>query len=286
MENKIKRSSGNIEIPDSLSNVVDGAISKGDERRLQMRFIRRSVAGLAATVLLGLSVIGVGVNSSEVFADTISEIPILQSVAKIMTYRSFEIDNENLNAEVSSPEIKGMKDPALETKINLEIQRKLSENLEEIEMRAEEYKEAFFSTGGTKENFNPIKATVGYEVKSVNENYLSFIIFQYESLGSAYTQYTFYNIDISENREVALEDIFGENYINIINEQVNEGINEMKENPENMFFDGDMGFVTIDSNQKFYINPDENIVIIFEKYEIAPGCMGTIEFEILKKDSF
>jgi hypothetical protein len=286
MENKIKRSSGNIEIPDSLSTVVDGAISKGNKRRLQMRIINKSVVGLAATVLFGLSVIGVGVNSSEVFADTISEIPILQSVAKIMTYRSFEIDNENLNAEVSSPEIKGMKDPALETKINLEIQRKLSENLEEIEMRAEEYKEAFFSTGGTKENFNPIKATVGYEVKSVNENYLSFIIFQYESLGSAYTQYTFYNIDISENREVALEDIFGENYINIINEQVNEGINEMKENPENMFFDGDMGFVTIDSNQKFYINPDENIVIIFEKYEIAPGCMGTIEFEILKKDSF
>ena len=83
-----------------------------------------------------------------------------------------------------------MKDPTLEMKTNLEIQRKLSGNLKEIEMRAEEYKEAFFSTGRIKENFSPIKATVGYEVKSVNENYLSFIIFQYESLGSTYTQYT------------------------------------------------------------------------------------------------
>ncbi|MEA3423050.1 MAG: DUF3298 and DUF4163 domain-containing protein [Bacillota bacterium] len=282
MENKIRRSSENIEIPESLSTVVDGAISKGDERRLKLRFIRRSGVGLAATVLIGLSAIGIGVNSSEVFADTINEIPILKSVARIMTYRSFEINNENLNAEISIPEIKGINDPVLEAKINLEIQKKLSENLEEIEIRAEEYKEAYFSTGGTKENFHPIKATVDYEVKSISENYLSFVIYQYESLGSAYTQYTFYNLDIIENREVDLEDIFGENYIDVINEKVIEGIDVMKKDPKNIFFDGDMGFLTIDSNQKFYINSDENIVMIFEKYEIAPGYMGIIEFEILK----
>ena len=34
---------------------------------------------------------------------------------------------------------------------------------------------------------------------------------------------------------------------------------------------------------KFYINEKGRIVIVFEKYEIAPGYMGTQEFEIDKQ---
>lgn len=35
-------------------------------------------------------------------------------------------------------------------------------------------------------------------------------------------------------------------------------------------------------DNKFYINEAGNLVIVFEKYEVAPGFMGQQEFEIVK----
>ena len=43
----------------------------------------------------------------------------------------------------------------------------------------------------------------------------------------------------------------------------------------------DGGFRSISEDQGFYINQQGHVVVVFLKYEIAPGCMGTQEFEIL-----
>ena len=50
-----------------------------------------------------------------------------------------------------------------------------------------------------------------------------------------------------------------------------------------MFWVGDTeieGFEKIADDQKFYINNDGNIVICFQKYEVAAGAQGTPEFVI------
>ena len=41
-------------------------------------------------------------------------------------------------------------------------------------------------------------------------------------------------------------------------------------------------FESIDEDEKFYINEDEQAVIVFDKYEIAPGYMGFVEFVIAR----
>ncbi|MDF2950278.1 MAG: protein of unknown function DUF3298-containing protein, partial [Sedimentibacter sp.] len=33
-------------------------------------------------------------------------------------------------------------------------------------------------------------------------------------------------------------------------------------------------------NQSFYINSENKLIISFDKYEVAPGYMGVLEFEI------
>ena len=40
------------------------------------------------------------------------------------------------------------------------------------------------------------------------------------------------------------------------------------------------GFTGISEDTAFYINENNRPVIVFEKYEIAPGSSGEIEFEI------
>lgn len=45
------------------------------------------------------------------------------------------------------------------------------------------------------------------------------------------------------------------------------------------------GFTGISENTKFYINENNRPVIVFEKYEIAPGAAGEITFEIAEKEN-
>ena len=40
------------------------------------------------------------------------------------------------------------------------------------------------------------------------------------------------------------------------------------------------GFETVTADTPFYINEKGNPVVVFEKYEIAPGALGRPEFEI------
>ena len=41
-------------------------------------------------------------------------------------------------------------------------------------------------------------------------------------------------------------------------------------------------FIGVDEDTKFYINEIGNPVIVFAKYEIAPGTAGEQKFEIIK----
>lgn len=49
------------------------------------------------------------------------------------------------------------------------------------------------------------------------------------------------------------------------------------------WLDGEMGFKTITHDQSFYINNNGKLVISFNKYDVAPGYMGVVEFIIPTK---
>lgn len=282
MDEKIKQLKQSFIIPEDLDQIVRKAIDEGNRGRKRRVFIRKSILSVAASFMMFVLVLGVGINTNQVFAETVQNIPVVRTIAKIMTFRTYDIVNESLNAHVDTPEVEGLSDKMLEAKINSQIQERLEESLLEIQIRAEEYKEAYFATGGNEDGYSPIEAEVGYEVKFSSEENLSFVVYQYETLASAYTQYTYYNYDLINDVELKLKDIYGEEYIDKINSSIIKTIEEMKKDPQNIFFEGDMGFVSIKEDQKFYIKNNGSVTIVFDKYEIAPGAMGMIEIEIAK----
>ncbi|HIR98371.1 MAG TPA: DUF3298 domain-containing protein, partial [Candidatus Merdisoma faecalis] len=49
------------------------------------------------------------------------------------------------------------------------------------------------------------------------------------------------------------------------------------------FIDSDMpesDFQSITEDTTFYVNDSGKLVIVFDEYEVAPGSMGVVEFEI------
>ncbi|MFY9379785.1 MAG: RsiV family protein, partial [Acutalibacteraceae bacterium] len=149
-------------------------------------------------------------------------------------------------------------------------------------IRAEEYFEAFVTIGGREEDFIPIEVEFDYEIKSSNDKYVSFLITKFETLASAYQEQYFYNIDLENGRILTLKDCFGPDYKNIVTHEVNKGISNLdKDMNFYLFKDVDIkDLITTDS--AFYINEDNEIIVVFNKYEIAAGAAGMFEFPVGK----
>ena len=83
-----------------------------------------------------------------------------------------------------------------------------------------------------------------------------------------------------------LGDLFdGDAYRPIIEENIREQMRRQMEEDENVSYFIKMksfgkGFVEVDEDHNFYFNAQGELVIPFDKYEIAPGSMGCPEFTI------
>lgn len=272
---EVKKYYKNQEIPEELSIMVEKTLNTDKKSRRGKRYL----VAASITGALVLSTFTIGLNSSHVFAKTMSEVPVIRGIAKVLTFKDYEIHSDVVEGEVTIPAVEGMDAENFEEMINAEIQKKMDLVLEEAEQRAQEYKKAYLETGGTEEGFRPVEIFIDYNVKHSSEDILSFVIVKGENLGSAYNESFYYNIDLKSNDNLSLVDFFGENYVDYINQEVAKQIEERTENGE-VFFEGDMGFQTVTEDQNFYINKDGKVTVVFAKYEIAAGAMGPQEFII------
>ncbi len=283
MDNKLKdlkHEYDSIQIPDELENIVNSTIKNYEKNNKNKVFNRRNLALAASIFVVFTGMFVTTLNTNKSFAQSISKVPIIGSIAKLLTFKDYEIHSEVVDAEIKIPKVEGLSDKKLKQKINDEIYEKMKLGVKESEQRAIEYKEAYIETGGTEETFRKIEVTVDYELKSVNDNVISFIVYQYESLAAAYAETYYYNIDITNNKIISIENILGKDYKKTIDENVYAQIEERKKDENNSFFEGDIGFNGIKEAPNFYINKDGKVVVVFDKYEIAPGYMGEQEFVI------
>ena len=270
-----------IKIPEQLDYIVNKAISnKQNTKEYKMKYVKY-VLSTVSCIFLTFVVI---VNLSPSFASSISDIPIIGNMAKVFTIEEYKEEDEQKLINAKIPGIENTGNTELEKRINYEIALKMNEVLEEAEDRAAEYKKAVIETGGKEEDYQPINIQIDYKVGYSNDKIVSFVILKSETLASAYTERYFYNIDIETGKNLNLRDLLGNDYKNIIDETIYKEIEERSKNPDNMYFvEEEMKFSGIKNEyQNFYINTDGKVVIVFEKYEIAPGYMGAQEFVIDK----
>ena len=74
--------------------------------------------------------------------------------------------------------------------------------------------------------------------------------------------------------------MLGSDYVELANKSIREQIAKRQNAGETFFTAEEGGFTGISEDVRFYINENNRPVIVFEKYEIAPGASGKIEFEV------
>ena len=265
------------ETPEELSLAVRAAIREGERLRKRRRVLRRSLA----TALAGCACFVLLVNGSPTFAQAVYDVPLLGSLARIFTVTEFTVNDDEHVIDVRLPALENTGYTDLEQQINQEISTRVQAVIDEAEQRAQETKEAYVATGGDPDDYIPVIIDVDYEVKCQTEHCLSFVIQKTETRASAYTEFYTYNIDLETGRELTLRDLLGPNWMETVNAQVEAQIAERSKDPDNVYWTAEEGgFQGISEDQPFYLNQEERPVVVFEKYELGPGSMGSQEFVI------
>lgn len=308
--NNGKKSYESIEIPTQLKETIQQTIASKNKEELQMRYheieqeatqntrteqkkqhrpVWRNCAAAAAVVLLAGTI---GLNSSPAFAEDMSKVPVIGALAQVLTFRSFHGTEGDVVLNVNIPVIKGMEGQALPEQVNAQIQKLTADYEAQAKAEMAEYREAFFSTGGTEEEWaaRTMDLTINYDVKYYKEDILSLEVTTAKGWVYAEEARNYYNIDLKHDTALTLEDMMGEDYIAICNESILKQIDERMAADENALFfgfgenademDAEWMFRTIDDTTPFYLNADGDVVISFPEYSIAPGYMGIQEFVI------
>lgn len=216
-------------------------------------------------------------NISPMVAHAMQEIPVLDSIVRVITVYDFEKEDENHSENIRVPQIEtdsGEQDPL--NIINEEVKKLTDEVIARFRETAEELPDSHFDL------------VIDYETITNNENWFTLKIIITESAGTGSNAYRYYHVDKNKGEIVTLSDVFqpGFDYVRIFSENIKEQMKrQMEENPDVtywMYSDDKTfwGFYEISPDQNFYFNKEGDLVIVFEKYEVAPGSMGYPEFVI------
>ncbi len=270
-------------VPEELSERVNEGIRQGKasyRKRKWKRIVKRSAGAVAACFVVMAGVLNLMPDVAAAAAD----VPVLGGLFRVMTFTQYNASEDGINYSVSIPNLETKGESTLAKQVNAVIQEKTDLHLEKARQDWAEYKESFFATGGTEEEWNgrEMDAIVDYDVKSQTDTRVSFVVTLAEGWVSSMEERYYYNLDLAEDRDITLADLLGKDWVQKCNESINAGIAERTEPDGFSYFfpPEDGGFVTVDETTPFYIREDGVPVVVFPKYSIAAGAAGFPEFPI------
>lgn len=274
---QLKKEYMDVPIPVELDFVVKKALKESRSNK-KSNFKRIRIA--AASIVASVAILTVGVNSSPVFAAALSKVPVIDSIVKVLTFREYTVNEGKHKADIKVPSIQGLKNKSLENSLN---EKYLSENKKLYEGFMADMAEL------KKKDDGHLGVKSGYVIKTDNKNILSVGRYVVNTVGSSSTTMKYDTIDKKNEILITLPSLFKDDrYVDVISENIKKQMIEQNKADKNKFYwvagieqKGNMElFEKISKEQNFYINAEGKLVISFNKYEVAPGYMGVIEFVI------
>lgn len=260
-----------IPVPQEARDRIEAGIMRArleKKRSDRMKNMKRTGVTAAALVLT----FGIAVNASPVVAQAMDGIPVIGSIARVVTIRNFSESTDNgMMADISVPQIDG----------NVAANAEMDAYAKELIAR---YEKEVVAQLGQEEGHYALESS--YEVVSDNDKYVSIRINTVETMASGAEFVKIFTVDKATGQTVSLKD-----YLNSPEklEAVSQNIKDqmaaqMAEDEGKVYFtEGEVGgFTGLTGDETFYLNEAGELVIVFGEYEVAPGYMGTVSFTIPK----
>lgn len=277
LQQMLKEKYESVEVPKEAKERMKMGMeqAKKEKKNKKIVYFRRAGIGVAAACLCMVAL----PNISSGTAYALQKIPVIGSIAKVVTFRDYTDNTNDFEASVEVPQI-------TDTAENAKEIEQTNKTIEEYadEMIAQYEKELKETEGLGKCELKSI-----YQVIREDEQDLVLEIDTEVVMASGAQYKKVFNIDKSTGKIKELADYFkeGSNYIDVLTKEIKRQMREqMKADEEKIYFldsdDGldEMDFKKLPEDADFYFDTDGNLVVLFDEYEVAPGYMGAVSFTI------
>ncbi len=265
------------EIPESVKNSIEKALSNLPEKEKKIYHMRPFARVLMTAACFIFITIFLLPNISVTYAETMEKVPVINEIVKVVTIRNYIYSDDRHELNVKVPEIEGGESPAADY-INKDITELTNTLVSQF------YKDLEITGNNSYGSIH-----MDYEIITNTEKWFTLKISVSETAASSNNYYEFYHIDKQNGKIVNLGDLYRrEDAGEIITAEIKRQMVEIMAADENKSYwieESDIGedFASVGYEHNFYWNENGDLVIVFDKYEVAPGSMGTPEFVIDKE---
>ncbi len=264
---RLKKAYKNVPIPNELNKRVESALQIQSKKK--SHWLAWSTCSALAVCLL----FSIVVMTNSTVANAMRNVPILNHVIAVVTGSQLKEKTEKTEASITTPEIKGLSNDAFAKQIN-------NTYIQTSEELYKEYKDYVSKKG---EHYS----VTSYYDTLVNTDKLLVVRFTVEkTMASSYVQNEYITLDKESQKLVRLDDLFkDDDYAVILQNYITTLMKEemSAKNSDKIYWD-EHELVPILTKEyfenHFYIDRNNELVIIFDEYDVAPGYMGPISFVI------
>lgn len=264
------------DIPDSVKNRIEQTLVDLPEKKpvkKQIRILPRIAASAACFVFIILFLLP---NVSVTYAQALEQLPVIGDLVRVVTIRNYYYDDNHWKMDINIPQIESEDSKSVDY-----INKDVSELTTALINRFYEDLEINGNNGYGSLN-------VDYEVVTNTDSWFTLKLTVCQTAASSNTYFKFYHIDKNQGKIVELGDLFNtDKFSDSLVAEIKKQMQEQMANDENISYwinTSGIGeeFATVSADHNFYWNENGDLVIIFDKYEVGPGSMGTPEFVIDK----
>ena len=264
------------DIPDSVKNRIEQTLVDLPEKKpvkKQIRILPRIAASAACFVFIILFLLP---NVSVTYAQALEQLPVIGDLVRVVTIRNYYYDDNHWKMDINIPQIESEDSKSVDY-----INKDVSELTTALINRFYEDLEINGNKGYGSLN-------VDYEVVTNTDSWFTLKLTVCQTAASSNTYFKFYHIDKNQGKIVELGDLFNtDKFSDSLVAEIKKQMQEQMANNENISYwinTSGIGeeFATVSADHNFYWNENGDLVIIFDKYEVGPGSMGTPEFVIDK----
>lgn len=264
------------DIPDSVKNRIEQTLVDLPEKKpvkKQIRILPRIAASAACFVFIILFLLP---NVSVTYAQALEQLPVIGDLVRVVTIRNYYYDDNHWKMDINIPQIESEDSKSVDY-----INKDVSELTTALINRFYEDLEINGNKGYGSLN-------VDYEVVTNTDSWFTLKLTVCQTAASSNTYFKFYHIDKKQGKIVELGDLFNtDKFSDSLVAEIKKQMQEQMANDENISYwinTSGIGeeFATVGADHNFYWNENGDLVIIFDKYEVGPGSMGTPEFVIDK----
>ena len=266
-------------IPKELRGKIGKSIQKGKKDNMKNHIVRFVKIG-SATVAAAILSITILANTNHTISYAMESIPIIGSITKAVTFRTYTDKTKDFEANINIPKIESDGNDAIQQAV-MEVNKSVEEYTNEL---IAQYESDMTASNG-EGNY---AMDTSYKVINDTDTIFTLRIDTTVAMGGSNSFSKFYHINKESGAVFELKDVFEDSsdYIKLISDNIKEQMLEQMEMDENLTYfynreeTDEWDFKEIKADQNFYFNNSGALVIVFDKYEVAPGYLGEVEFTI------